>query len=304
LNIFCGRKGLSVEELRKNAIEEKARQTLKQREVPSRELRLPTGTPPVHKVRKDSSPVRVRLFRFFLPCTFLHNTQPLSSILNIPLVLSVPHTPAQISALWTAYHASRSSGTGRGYVCATVPVNLYERMARVAGKYPAFVVPVPRLGEGDKEDETACEFYFMQWGFHESPPTPSTSDPLAPPSIHSHTSSNSNPKSSTILFAPLHEYKLRASFATPYFVVTHYTDFARTHGVVLLRGEITPSTGGLGRYFLSQEDAQILAIGVQKFYLWGAGEEAEGEGARLLKVFHENPGEFQWKELLKHAMSA
>jgi len=220
--------------------------------------------------------------------------QPLSSILNVPLLLSAPHTCAQISALWTTYHASRSDGTGRGYVCAAVPVDLYERMARVADKYPSFVVPVPRSGGAD---ETACEFYFMQWGFHESPPIPSPSAPFSPPPPPS----SSNPPTSTILFTPLQEYKLRASFATPYFVVTHYTDFARTHGVVLLRGEITPSTGGAGRYFLSQEDAQMLAISVQKFYLWGVGREDEGEGARLLKVFHEKPEEFQWEELLEHA---
>jgi ATP synthase F1 complex assembly factor 1 len=51
---------------------------------------------------------------------------------------------------------------------------------------------------------------------------------------------------------------------------------------------------------LSQDDAQLLAMEVQKFYLWGTegkGREAE----RLLKVFHERPEEFQWEELLKHA---
>jgi ATP synthase F1 complex assembly factor 1 len=170
-------------------------------------------------------------------------------------------------------------------------------MIHVADKYSAFVVPVPK---GEKE--TACEFYFMQWGFHGSPPAPSASEPFASTRIHQHPL---NPQTSTILFTPLQEYKLRASFATPYFVVTHYTDFARTHGIVLLRGEITPSAG-MGRYFLSQEDSQMLAIGVQKFYLWGGTDgEGEGEEARLLKVFHETPEEFRWEELLKHiGMSA
>jgi len=73
-----------------------------------------------------------------------------------------------------------------------------------------------------------------------------------------------------------------------------------------MRGEITPAGAGtgasnvVGRHMLSQDDAQLLAMEVQKFYLWGTegkGREAE----RLLKVFHERPEEFQWEELLKHA---
>jgi len=101
---------------------------------------------------------------------------------------------------------------------------------------------------------------------------------------------------------------MRASFATPYLVLTFYTDLASTHGTVLMRGEITPAAAAgasdpVGRHMLSQEDAQLLAMEVQKFYLWGEpgteGEEREAE--RLLKVFHERPEEFQWEELLKHA---
>lgn len=100
---------------------------------------------------------------------------------------------------------------------------------------------------------------------------------------------------------------MRNSFATPYLVLTHYTEFARTHGVVLLRGEITPSSSGAvgadGRYMLNQEDAQLLSMAVQRFYLWGEGGTREGarEGERLLKIFHEKPEEFKWEELLKHA---
>lgn len=180
--------------------------------------------------------------------------------------------------------------------------------------YPSFVVPIPRiqaeLEEVEKEN-IAHEFYFLQWTFHSSPPipTPSSDDPFViPKSKASSSSASTNPQTSIILFTPLQEYKLRNSFATPYLILNMYTDLAETHGIVLLRGEITPSTGstpslGLGdtdRYMLSQADAQLLAMTLQKFYLWnknGSSEMMMGE--KLLRTFHQNPQEFEWQELLK-----
>ncbi|EGO02793.1 hypothetical protein SERLA73DRAFT_165739 [Serpula lacrymans var. lacrymans S7.3] len=252
-------------------------------------------------VRKDSSPVK-----------------PLSSLLNIPLILSPqsPTTPAQLSALWTAYHASRSGGTGRGYVCASVPVGLYENMIGTARKYGSFIVPVPRLGgEGGKEE--AYEFYFLQWAFHGSPPIPSAtpSDPFVasplPIGVNPNADGTPLPPTSTVLFTPLQEYKLRASFATPFLALTFYPDLARSHGNVLLRGEITASPGGGGaavegkgdeggRFMLTQNDAQLLVMELQKFYLWESGKSTS-TAERLLKTFHERPEEFKWEELLEHA---
>ncbi|KZT06241.1 ATP11-domain-containing protein [Laetiporus sulphureus 93-53] len=233
--------------------------------------------------RKDSSPVK-----------------PLNSILNLDRLISTPHTPDQISVLWRAYHDSRSGGTGRGFLSASIPVDTYEKMMSVARRYPAFLVPLPRPGghtDEQKDNKSAHEFYFMQWGFHGSPPEPSR-DLFAP------RQPSSNPQTSTILFTPLQEYKLRNSFATPYLILTHYTDLARSHGLVLLRGEITPSAharaadGSEGSYLLSQQDAQLLAIAVQNFYLWSEGKN---ERTALLESFHDNPTEFKWEELLKHS---
>jgi ATP synthase F1 complex assembly factor 1 len=118
------------------------------------------------------------------------------------------------------------------------------------------------------------------------------------------------------LFTPLQEYKLRQSFATPYLILTFYPDFAQTHGIVLLRGEITPSAAAAAaipgqdistaRFLLSQIDAQLLAIGVQKFYLWGnesddSGQKGDRNAEKLLRQFHEQPEEFNWADLLEHA---
>ncbi|KAI0932697.1 hypothetical protein AcW1_000255 [Taiwanofungus camphoratus] len=236
--------------------------------------------------RKDSSPVK-----------------PLNSILNLDRLLKSPHTPEQLSVLWRVYHSSRSGGTGRGFLSASVPLDKYRKMIDVAMRYPSFVVPVPKPNAqtDNAGDKPAYEFYFMEWGFHGSPPESSTGT-----DIFSTNKPSSNPQTSTILFTPLQEYKLRNSFATPYLVLTHYTDLSQSHGVVLLRGEITPSAtntaagsdGGGDHFLLSQQDAQLLAITVQRFYLWSEGEN---ERTALLQAFHDNPEDFKWEDLLKHA---
>ncbi|EKM60721.1 uncharacterized protein PHACADRAFT_246808 [Phanerochaete carnosa HHB-10118-sp] len=172
-------------------------------------------------------------------------------------------------------------------------------MASAAAKYPSFVIPVPRDASQTAEGQRAYEVYFMEWAFHGSP-----AEPIANAELFQEPQTSTNPQISTVLFTPLQEYKLRNSFATPYLVLTYHTDLARSHGVVLLRGEITPSSGaavaanGDSRYLLNQEDAQLLAMGMQKFYLW---KDEHADGAKLLKAFHENPAEFEWEGLLKHA---
>lgn len=175
-------------------------------------------------------------------------------------------------------------------------------MLEVASQYPSFVIPVPRENaqvtpQGELGQPT--EFFYLEWGFHGSPPEVDISnDPFNLPKP------STNPHTSTVLFTPLQEYKVRNSFATPYLVLTHYTDLANSHGLVLLRGEITPSAAntelsqGDGRYLLGQQDAQLLAMAVQRFYLWNEGKNERGE---LLRRFHEQPEGFKWEDLMKQA---
>ena len=182
---------------------------------------------------------------------------------------------------------------------------MYKRMATVATKYPSFVVPVPRPWTGSEpqeniEEESAHEFYYLQWDFHGVPPVPNaTNDPFATPKP------SNNPQTSTVLFTTLQEFKSRVSFATPCLVLTHYTDLADTHGIVLLRGEITPNSNTTGsdvdrKFVLTQSDAQLLAMAVQKFYLWDKDVDGRTEGGDLLRLFHEEPSQFRWEDLLKH----
>ncbi|KAJ3799099.1 ATP11-domain-containing protein [Lentinula aff. detonsa] len=290
--------GVSISKLKEDAKEQQEEEKRRIREANNQAIRArkeaigtesSTPQPAAASIpRKDGSPIKA--------------SRPLDSILNLSRIVSV--NASQISALWTAYHASRSEGTGRGYLCATIPLESYEKMAAVATKYHSFVLPVPRPSpdvslETPATTETPHEFFFMEWAFHESPSIPSAAepDPFVPSTHTSQAAHGSvNPPNSTILFTPLQEFKMRNSFATPYLVLTHYTDLARTHGIVLLRGEITPGSGNDGRYLLSQEDAQILSMNVQKFYLW-----SEKGPESILSTFHEKPSEFDWQEMLKYS---
>ncbi|TCD62943.1 hypothetical protein EIP91_006206 [Steccherinum ochraceum] len=217
-------------------------------------------------IRKDSSPVK-----------------PLSTILNFDRLFGEPHTADQVATLWNAYHSSKSGGTGRGYLSAAIPVDKEDAQLAESDK------PI------DGPVQTPVEFFYMQWDFHGSPPDPmSRNDPFtaARPS--------NLPPTSTILFTPLVEFQTHKSFATPHLVVTHYTDLAQSHGLVLFRGEITPrSAQGAGNqvsYHLEQHHAQVLALGVQKFYLWSSDNNERKE---LLKAFHERPEDFKWEHLLR-----
>jgi ATP synthase F1 complex assembly factor 1 len=150
------------------------------------------------------------------------------------------------------------------------------------------------------EANRAHEFYVLQWDFYHAPPQPPASlDPFSPQGSPKGDTPTTNPRLATAIFTPLLEYKLRQTFATPYLVLTFYSELASSHGLVLMRGEITPSAAkesATGDFLLGQRDAQLLAHGLQRFYLWGSSEERE----KLLRDFHERPDEFKWEELLKH----
>ncbi|VDB85106.1 unnamed protein product [Peniophora sp. CBMAI 1063] len=230
-------------------------------------------------VRQDSSPIK-----------------PLGSILNLDKILETPHTFEQISALWTAYHASRGGGTGRGVVCASVPRETYETMLTVASRYPQFILPLPRPAP-EGEEEKAYEFFMLQWDTYDAPPPPTTLTDIFAGKAGDSNTQTSLPRCATAIFTPLGEYKLRQTFAAPHLALTFYPDLAGSHDIVLLRGELTPRTSDPEQFLLSQQDAQLLALGLQRFYLWGGsgGEEREA----LLKTFHERPQDFKWEDLVR-----
>ncbi|GJN91200.1 hypothetical protein Rhopal_004218-T1 [Rhodotorula paludigena] len=179
-------------------------------------------------------------------------------------------TTSALSQLWTTYHQSK------GFLSAAIPMETYLRMINSARKYPIFVLPLAReaeLPEG-QEAEKATEMHLLEWAI--LPPPAGVSDPVPPPS--------------TVLFTPLAEYKARQEYSQPYLILTHYTDLAASHDVVLMRGEVSANVA------LNATDAQVLAL----FYNdSGKGGEVEARRRDLLRSFHEAPEQFDVEALIR-----
>lgn len=164
-----------------------------------------------------------------------------------------------MSALWQTLHTAKSQTQPDRFLSATIPTTTYEAMLAAARRHPQFVLPLPRPNGGQ-------EFFFLQWTFYED-------------------------GQSTVIFTSLEEYKLKTAWARPFVTLTHWTDLAETSGAVLMRGEITsttppktnlkglPSTASptTERFLLSMPDAQLLLLGLQRFYHLESGDAADQE---------------------------
>lgn len=275
--------------------------------------------------------------------------KPLGSILDLSKIHGdAEMTGEKIKELWTGYHSLK------GKLSAAIPTETYERLIGVARRYPQFVLPLPRTIVGDENDaegdvqatnlkpgekKQGYEMQFLEWGFLPPAAPQEGAAPSPPP-----------PSPTTVLFTPLAEYKLRQEFAQPLLILTHYTDLARSHGLVLMRGDVTSAEeieanptgvaaaeaaksrgapqeeqdrlkltpvqtsvkapaeeqgGGGGGAKMSEKDAQLLAMTMQRFYLpVDAGKDAAAkERQELLKAFHEDKDAFSVPRLCEVAFT-
>lgn len=226
--------------------------------------------------------------------------KPLASIINLPLILMTPHDQAQIAGIWNTYHTTHPS-LASSYLSASLPKDTYERMLTLAKSDPFFVIPLPRAGKDGEAD--AFEMFYMQWLFHAPPAAPPLEGkPSAP-----------LPPVTSVIFTPLEEFKQAGEWAQPYLVLTHYPDLADSHGLVLMRGEISSQSAGgppgavdNPGYLLTQQDAQLLSLALQRFYcadIAPPNEDAKAQAERLkrkqaLRDFREKPEEWDWQGLV------
>jgi ATP synthase F1 complex assembly factor 1 len=194
-------------------------------------------------------------------------------------------TAEAVSQLWTAYHTKVDK------LSAVIPIQTYERMVENARHYPQFVVPLER-GDDAKEMHFLVRYSLLPCSLPHLGLTKGNERQqwtLLPPSAAGAPPDAVTP--STLLFTPLAQYQLHQTYAQPFLVLTHYTDLARSHGIVLMRGEVTPEVS------LGQQQAQMLAVKASLFYNCCEGESKQG----LLKDFHERPREFKVERLLEEA---
>ncbi|KAM0789334.1 hypothetical protein ACM66B_000167 [Microbotryomycetes sp. NB124-2] len=201
--------------------------------------------------------------------------KPLHSIMDLTKATEL--NTSALSQLWTTYHQTK------GFLSAAIPVETYNKMVETARKYPMFVLPLGRDVPGEQVDGSgksgAVEMHLMEWAL--LPPPANVTEIVPAPS--------------TVLFTPLAEYKARQQFSQPYLILTHYTDLAASHDVVLMRGDLTDNVA------LDQMQAQMLAVRMQLFYNNTATTEVEKQRQDLLKTFHEQPDQFDIEKLIKVA---
>lgn len=184
-------------------------------------------------------------------------------------------------------------------------------MISLAKANPFFVIPLPRSAASSEADSNVVktdeyEMFVLQWIFH---PTPESD---GPPSLNGRTL----PSTASAIFTPLEEFKKQGEWAQPYLVLTHYPDLAHSHGTVLMRGEITTASAGgpdgsdlNPGFLLSQPQAQLLALALQRFYCAGLEIKGEGEAGvqeRLKRIdaltgFRERPEQWDWTGLVNMA---
>ncbi|GMK55532.1 hypothetical protein CspeluHIS016_0205880 [Cutaneotrichosporon spelunceum] len=230
--------------------------------------------------------------------------KPLSSVINLPLILMTPHDQTQVAAIWNTYHTTHPTLAG-SYLSATLPKETYTDMLKVAKSDPFFVLPLPREGKDGAPD--AFEMFYLQWLFHAPPAAPPLADGKPPAPL---------PPVTSVIFTPLEEFKQAGEWAQPYLVLTHYPDLADSHGLVLMRGEISAQTAGgppgavnNPGYLLTQQDAQLLSLALQRFYcsdIAPPNETAKAKEERLkrkqaLRDFREKPEEWDWHGLVDMA---
>ncbi|WWD06891.1 hypothetical protein V865_004988 [Kwoniella europaea PYCC6329] len=242
--------------------------------------------------------------------------KPLSSIINLPLIHLTPHDANAISQIWTAYHTSHPT-LSNSFLSATLPTAVYKSMISIAKQNPFFVLPLPRLTEPTGETQEAkkgevktdeYEMFYLQWIFHP------TSTASLPPSDA--TNPEPLPLTSSVIFTPLEEFKKQGEWAQPYLVLTHYPELSQSHDIVMMRGEISPASasGPVGSttnpgFLLSQQQAQLLALALQRFYCTSIQPQGESEKqkqdrlsrANALISFRERPEEWSWEGLVEKA---
>ncbi|MBW0525897.1 hypothetical protein O181_065612 [Austropuccinia psidii MF-1] len=229
----------------------------------------PQKSPHSHCSTRPSSPIK-----------------PLDSILNVSKLAS--ESAATITKLWTAYHLSMAQPPRLG---AVIPIKTYQEMIRLAKNYPSFVLPLPKSSSaaGKTCVDPPMEMQYLQWDF--------TSSPLfSPPSA------SSAVEPTVVMYTPLAQYQLRQAFAQPNLILTHYTDLSESHGIVLMRGDITASKNEPGKGCLTVTEAQLLILRLQQFYYLSDANAASASLSKkrqaLLRQFHETPDQFQITELL------
>ncbi|CAD6441485.1 68add0c8-ef21-4522-90c9-101910c3229d [Sclerotinia trifoliorum] len=186
---------------------------------------IPVNAPPTPPPSPTSSPFPAAPPPPQAPAERAPSSNPglktLSSYLDLEKLRALTHK--EIEALWRLRHIKDAQS-----LCAAIPLHTYKTIEATAKKFPTFILPLAKEGQG-------AEIHFLQWTF----PAENTV---------------------VVLFTHLAEYKLRGEYSQPHTTITHHLELEKDKELVLLHGQVVEGRG------VSVDDAKWLIMCLQKFY--------------------------------------
>ncbi|GCE99912.1 hypothetical protein ZYGM_000806 [Zygosaccharomyces mellis] len=177
----------------------------------------------------------------------------------------------EVEFLWRAKWMGKDDS-----LCAVAPADVFEKMMSTAKENPVFVLPLPRVIEGENKDgepNEGNELHYIQWQF-----------------VGNNTTH--------CIVTSLAEYKLHKDFARPHTVAQFHSDLAKDKGLVLMNGHVEKDTN------VSLQDSQMLLLNIQRFY--GAVNDKtpiEQQRLRMLKAFTKGSPDFNVELLISLAQA-
>lgn len=177
----------------------------------------------------------------------------------------------EIEFLWRAKWMGKDDS-----LCAVAPADVFNKMVSTAKENPTFVLPLPRVMEGEDKDgqpNEGSELHYIQWQF-------------------------AGPHTTHCMITSLGEFKLHKDFARPHTVIQFHSDLAEDKGLVLMNGHVEKDTN------VSLQDAQLLLLNIQRFYgAVNADTPIEQQRLRMLKAFTNGSPDFNVELLISLAQA-
>lgn len=159
---------------------------------------------------------------------------------------------------------------------ATVPLETFDVMYKLARRNPTFVLPLPKedaqLEENVAGEGTPLEMHFVQWAF------------VGPETTH-------------CMITSLMEFKLHKEYARPHTTIAFHSEL-KDKEVILMNGTVEKESA------MTIGEAQMLLLNLQRFYgAMGVQSDIALERIALLEAFNRGGEDFEMEKLVKLSQS-
>ncbi|CDR40098.1 CYFA0S04e03554g1_1 [Cyberlindnera fabianii] len=169
-------------------------------------------------------------------------------------------TAQEIEFIWRARFQNKDDT-----LLSIIPTDVFAKLYKNARENPAFVLPLPREGDG-------MDMHYVQWAF------------VGPNTVH-------------CMFTTLMEYKVHKEYARPHTTLSFHTELQQDKGVVLMNGTVEKDAA------VTVPESQLLLLNVQRFYGAMADTPVAKRRLQLLRDFTAGSSDFTVDKLIEEAQS-